>query len=762
MHLECQVAPDLPPCRGLSHSLRRDTLARHVATHGTGAEGILGRTRGANACLPCSRDKVKCSGEAPCGRCQSKGRNCTYRARERNSGMRSSQSDQSISARCTWSSDRNFPPVCESVNGDHQAVATSPAMTEIPPESTDLEYSANCAPSHQDDLINCPTVGSVPLFPDVDFGFPWTLEYADALHNPSLCDHQLLLDLGVQYPCSPLPSTPNTANAQDEHLDLRHSPHPTRGRARGGSIGEKRQCRGSNTIQPSIMEATDEDITAAETFCHVRAQLGDQFEAILAGYETHLDGRFKDTPFPNRTAFNSFIQLYYEYFDRQLCFIHPSALEQPDVPWILVLAVASVGCQYTKLARKEQYATMLMELLRVSLPMDAMKAKSYDIIVLAQCSLLAVVNLMFTGFKDNIINLQIQRAWLATLESGGFISLIIARHTKLTRAFASNRLCFPFRMYFGTHGTDLNGGTFRSRAPVSEDGLQSQNLKELFSMPPTPRDSSNKMSEIGKLSQLLMLFVEEKRVIAASQSSILRDFTDDDQIPSPIVKPLSYAALNQRYESLRPAVSTVKLTPCISDTRDTFFNLLFILRHIPLGRLYTYSGWYASEPDISAARSYLTTWLRENPMLARECVVHAGALLGKVRSSAVSSCYDPFCLLIAVLYLWMFERLRSASCVELPQPPETSGRVTMLKVDQYCEERTKKRWVEGDSSVVLHITGVGLLSSPGGTRRLLQEFLRIISSRTAWSVLRRGLVACVGELLNDLAPITATQQLVHS
>ncbi|KAJ5714363.1 uncharacterized protein N7483_011544 [Penicillium malachiteum] len=35
--------------------------------------------------------------------------------------------------------------------------------------------------------------------------------------------------------------------------------------------------------------------------------------------------------------------------------------------------------------------------------------------VLAQCALLLVVDLMFTGFKDNAVNLLAYRAWLATL-----------------------------------------------------------------------------------------------------------------------------------------------------------------------------------------------------------------------------------------------------------------------------------------------------------------------------------------------------------
>lgn len=52
--------------------------------------------------------------------------------------------------------------------------------------------------------------------------------------------------------------------------------------------------------------------------------------------------------------------------------------------------------------------TLLMKL-------QGLQARKHDTIVLAQCSSLAIVNFMFSGFKDNVVNLQIHRAWLATL-----------------------------------------------------------------------------------------------------------------------------------------------------------------------------------------------------------------------------------------------------------------------------------------------------------------------------------------------------------
>lgn len=44
-----------------------------------------------------------------------------------------------------------------------------------------------------------------------------------------------------------------------------------------------------------------------------------------------------------------------------------------------------------------------------------MKALQFDAMTLAQSTLLLSVNLVFNGFRDNIINLRFLRTWLATL-----------------------------------------------------------------------------------------------------------------------------------------------------------------------------------------------------------------------------------------------------------------------------------------------------------------------------------------------------------
>jgi hypothetical protein len=140
-------------------------------------------------------------------------------------------------------------------------------------------------------------------------------------------------------------------------------------------------------------------------------------------------------------------------------------------------------------------------------------------------------------------------------------------------------------------------------------------------------------------------------------------------------------------------------------------------------------------------------------------VVHAGALIGKIRRSPSVSCYDPFCLLISVLFLWAYERLKPASPLQTPEQQArgaSSGPAIVFKIDQAHEDSIRDRWIRGDSDVVIHITGVGLLSSAGAPRRLLQEYLRIIKAGVGWPTLRRGLIGCVSETISGVAPITTS------
>ena len=114
---------------------------------------------------------------------------------------------------------------------------------------------------------------------------------------------------------------------------------------------------------------SEDDLLIAENFFHVSAVRNETYEKIRSFYLAQTDICFKKLAFPDANRLNCLVQLYFEYFHSQMPFIHPVMLES-DGSWILVLAVAAIGSQYTRMAMGKQYIIVLSELLRRAIPLD--------------------------------------------------------------------------------------------------------------------------------------------------------------------------------------------------------------------------------------------------------------------------------------------------------------------------------------------------------------------------------------------------------
>lgn len=113
-------------------------------------------------------------------------------------------------------------------------------------------------------------------------------------------------------------------------------------------------------------QPTDESIILAEDFCHVKGINQSEYNLILDFYCQQESGPGQ-LNFPKLVTMNAFVQLYFEYFDSQFPFIHPSMLCHGDRSWILMLALATVGCQYSEIVSPHFYFSPLQELLKRAL-----------------------------------------------------------------------------------------------------------------------------------------------------------------------------------------------------------------------------------------------------------------------------------------------------------------------------------------------------------------------------------------------------------
>lgn len=171
----------------------------------------------------------------------------------------------------------------------------------------------------------------------------------------------------------------------------------------------------------------------------------------------------------------------------------------------------------------------------------------------------------------------------------------------------------------------------------------------------------------------------------------------------------------------------------------TYYHVLSILRHVPLRKLYEFSGWQVTDAQTEAARDYLQKWMRNKPSEARRCFWHAAAVFRILRNKTHFACDSPFCHLVVTIYIWAFDQF--AQLKEGMSPDDTTTCVGVdrpTRVDLLQDKQDIEAWLESGSSGV-HITGVGVLKSTKSSARLISECQRILLSASGWPSLCRFL-----------------------
>jgi len=102
-------------------------------------------------------------------------------------------------------------------------------------------------------------------------------------------------------------------------------------------------------------------MAGAEVFGHIHELPRQAVEGLNNFYNTQRgDSTLVVIP---EDILHAFVELYFEYFDSQFPFLHPSRLEDPDLPWVLLLAVAAVGSHYSEIQGADEYNSALSDLL---------------------------------------------------------------------------------------------------------------------------------------------------------------------------------------------------------------------------------------------------------------------------------------------------------------------------------------------------------------------------------------------------------------
>jgi hypothetical protein len=108
-------------------------------------------------------------------------------------------------------------------------------------------------------------------------------------------------------------------------------------------------------------QVTSTLMAGAEIFGHIHNIPPKAIQGLNDFYNTQ---RQDTTPsIISGSILHAFVELYFEYFDPQFPFLHPSCMQDLDLPWILLLAVAAVGSHYSEIEDADEYTLALTDLL---------------------------------------------------------------------------------------------------------------------------------------------------------------------------------------------------------------------------------------------------------------------------------------------------------------------------------------------------------------------------------------------------------------
>ncbi|KAL5588119.1 hypothetical protein FOVSG1_013255 [Fusarium oxysporum f. sp. vasinfectum] len=774
---------------------RNDTLTRHRALHGSqpGTSKTRRRRRG-QACAPCSRVKQSCDGGHPCSRCETRNSECIYpdrvfSARQDDSDtiiVGESSQGQDIAASSPLraqgadfqeeafipgdlhvaSEEWDNPPSIPSDTSGMPTIASSTVYTTVPNASSSWAY----LPSLPDAFSFGGDIGSLDSISDstwmpwnpamAHFSFPWfmdelemPLELPDMAHPPEDAAHHAT---SVQQTATDSASTKTYLSP--EHICSSYT----------------LPCRSFPEPQAMSLE-----MAGAEVFGHIHELPRQAVEGLNNFYKTQRrDSTLLVIP---EDILHAFVELYFEYFDSQFPFLHPSRLEDPDLPWVILLAVAAVGSHYSEIQGAGEYNSALSDLLARAVELTVHDDILNVDVTAVQCVFLLHVLWLFSGSHSDKIVLQHRRSSLATMCWDLIGKADKRRHS--SQGELDNEAAWQAWI---TEESELRLVTcVRVLECLSHIFLGTPlvfNLREATRHLPCPerlwrpRDASEwklrqENSSTGRQPKLdtfaakvipLELYIDDRnyyrqlrnsQLLQSSFASYLSSSTNSDTQHVP--NPSRHRPDTSRSESVLLDTTMEQLTlksllgP--GECTDTLLHVIAILRLIPLETLHSATGWETNKEQMMKSKLYLNDFFKNSGLKARKGLWHATCIFKTTRSSRRLACYDALSLTVAMGYIYCYSETRA-----LLVPSATRPMITRL--DQLQDREAIERWIENGGDDVVHLTGVGILDGSDHCVRFLRDLERTLVSQIAWRGFCRAFASSFAQLRRGETPTKTSRE----
>ncbi|EHK50798.1 hypothetical protein TRIATDRAFT_134223 [Trichoderma atroviride IMI 206040] len=549
-------------------------------------------------------------------------------------------------------------------------------------------------------------------------------------------------------------------------LAARASPEPNLGQAmrfddyiqKAWKIQSARVAKGQanptimGTFDPVLSSRDSDDIWCPEDLAHVSPLPRQKYNQIVAKFEslnsTTKAGykQFSTGAFPSITACNAFMQLFFEEFDPLFPFIHKPTFDPGHEHWLVILALVTIGCRYSKISAAADCVDIFQEFLRrafhVAEAHDVNKIEEDYRVThepwLAQAGLLNQIGLQFSSDLRLTESAQSIRSLIASLldsQNALFFDLPPIIPTDLLR------LPMP--------GTEELWRA--STAATWLEVLQKQG-KDGADQPLSIRQELNNLyrnktysQNLGDFSTLLLVLGVFRTALRYrhcledgfwSPPSFAGDGLQPDNVQD--ITPETFPGTSRAMEYLRILCSGIEELPRLSSLKSAILihhHSIGILLGISIGELFCYSGYRVSSDDILECQNRLRTWIRQRGGEARQVALHAGKLYGCIRHSNMYAYFEGRAMMASCQALWIYGEISGASAQQNVERVLDQNQVTIapiFRLDQKNSQHDEQTWLERGASIRPYLAGVGCILGSDGAARLIQEVVRVLCDAPTW------------------------------
>lgn len=345
----------------------RDTLQRHLAIHGqVSARVQKALPRAPRACLNCVKSKQRCSGSQPCERCNRKSVYCRFtNSSEQTSNLGQDVAEGTDSHRTS--------------NHAHNDAGTKD-VSEL--SHTSMGSAVNTITSPGTIPPNRSNSADGPSAP-IDF-----LSQAGYLTQES--EATSIFDSFLYWPLDDSSEHDNMASAippdNQAHSGLASALEPSACAFRAETSSSLTPLLQGSPVQATVSQTSrpfsdappqvhvseyalteeDYDILASEDYGNIPKPSISTYNSICARH-AELFQSLSEASLPTLGILHVCTELYFEHFHRRFPILHQGTFTARSESWLLYLAVAAVGSQYSRLSIRAKVFFSLLKIIRESL-----------------------------------------------------------------------------------------------------------------------------------------------------------------------------------------------------------------------------------------------------------------------------------------------------------------------------------------------------------------------------------------------------------